>query len=308
MTYSEGMLKEGALKGKTILITGGGTGLGKSMGTYFSELGANLVITSRKLDVLQKTAEEIHAKTGNEVLPLECDVREYDQVEKVIEQSKKQFGKVDVLLNNAAGNFISPTERLSHRAFDTVVDIVLKGSYNFTLAMGKSWIEDKHPGIVLSIVTTYAWTGSGYVVPSAAAKSGVLAMTRSLAVEWARYGIRCNAIAPGPFPTKGAWDRLLPGNLKEKFDPANKVPVGRVGEHQELANLAAYLVSDYSAYVNGEVITIDGGEWLKGAGEFNQLDQVPEELWDAMELSRKGGTKMKMMWLYFRGMLKMRRK
>ncbi len=308
MTYSEGMLKEGALKGKTILITGGGTGLGKSMGTYFSELGANLVITSRKLEVLQKTAEEIHAKTGNEVLPLECDVREYDQVEKVIDQSKKQFGKVDVLLNNAAGNFISPTERLSHRAFDTVVDIVLKGSYNFTLAMGKSWIEDKHPGIVLSIVTTYAWTGSGYVVPSAAAKAGVLAMTRSLAVEWARYGIRCNAIAPGPFPTKGAWDRLLPGNLKEKFDPANKVPVGRVGEHQELANLAAYLVSDYSAYVNGEVITIDGGEWLKGAGEFNQLDQVPEELWDAMELSRKGGTKMKMMWLYFRGMLKMRRK
>ncbi len=307
MNYAQGMLKEGALKGKTILITGGGTGLGKSMGTYFSELGTNLIITSRKLEVLQKTAEEIHTKTGNQVLPLECDVREYEQVEKVIEQSKKQFGQVDVLLNNAAGNFISPTERLSHRAFDTVVDIVLKGSYNFTLALGKSWIEDKHPGNILSIVTTYAWTGSGYVVPSAAAKAGVLAMTRSLAVEWARYGVRCNAIAPGPFPTKGAWDRLLPGDLKKKFDPANKVPVGRVGEHQELANLAAYLVSDYSAYVNGEVITIDGGEWLKGAGEFNQLDQIPEELWDAMELSRKGGTKMKMMWLYFRGMLKMRR-
>ncbi|MEQ8337331.1 MAG: SDR family oxidoreductase [Cyclobacteriaceae bacterium] len=307
MNYAQGMLKEGSLKGKTILITGGGTGLGKSMGTYFSELGANL-ITSRKLEVLQKTAEEIHAKTGNQVLPLVCDVREYDQVEQVIGQSKKQFGQVDVLLNNAAGNFISPTERLSHRAFDTVVDIVLKGSYNFTLAIGKSWIEHKQPGNILSIVTTYAWTGSGYVVPSAAAKAGVLAMTRSLAVEWARYGIRCNAIAPGPFPTKGAWDRLLPGDLKKKFDPANKVPVGRVGEHQELANLAAYLVSDYSAYVNGEVITIDGGEWLKGAGEFNQLDQVPEELWDAMELSRKGGTKMKMMWLYFRGMLKMKRK
>ena len=308
MNYAQGMLKEGSLKGKTILITGGGTGLGKSMGTYFSELGANLIITSRKLEVLQKTAEEIHAKTGNQVLPLECDVREYEQVEKVIELSKKQFGQVDVLLNNAAGNFISPTERLSHRAFDTVVDIVLKGSYNFTLALGKSWIEHKHPGNILSIVTTYAWPGSEYVVPSAAAKAGVLAMTRSLAVEWARYGIRCNAIAPGPFPTKGAWDRLLPGDLKKKFDPANKVPVGRVGEHQELANLAAYLVSDYSAYVNGEVITIDGGEWLKGAGEFNQLDQVPEELWDAMELSRKGGTKMKMMWLYFRGMLKMKRK
>ena len=308
MTYSEGMLKEGALKGKTILITGGGTGLGKSMGTYFSELGANLVITSRKLEVLQKTAEEIHVKTGNQVLPVECDVREYDQVEKVIEQSKEAVWTGRCATQQCSRKFHQPNGATITPAFDTVVDIVLKGSYNFTLAMGKSWIGDEHPGNILSIVTTYAWTGSGYVVPSAAAKAGVLAMTRSLAVEWARYGIRCNAIAPGPFPTKGAWDRLLPGNLKAKFDPANKVPVGRVGEHQELANLAAYLVSDYSAYVNGEVITIDGGEWLKGAGEFNQLDQVPEELWDAMELSRKGGTKMKMMWLYFRGMLKMSRK
>ncbi|MEP4599119.1 MAG: SDR family oxidoreductase, partial [Cyclobacteriaceae bacterium] len=216
-------------------------------------------------------------------------------------------GGIDVLLNNAAGNFISPTERLSHRAFDTVVDIVLKGSYNFTLAVGKDWIEEKKAGNILSIVTTYAWTGSGYVVPSACAKAGVLAMTRSLGVEWAKYGIRANAIAPGPFPTKGAWDRLLPGGLKEKFDPANKVPVGRVGEHQELANLAAYLVSDYSAYVNGEVITIDGGEWLKGAGEFNQLDQVPDELWDAMEMGRKKeGSKLKMMWLYLNGMRKIK--
>lgn len=306
MTYSEGMLREGALNGKTILVTGGGTGLGRSMGTYFSELGANLVITSRKLEVLEETAREIAAQTGNPVLPLACDVREYEQVEQVIKDTKAKFGRVDVLLNNAAGNFISPTERLSHRAFDTVVDIVLKGSYNFTLALGKDWIADKHPGNVLSIVTTYAWTGSGYVVPSACAKAGVLAMTRSLAVEWARYGIRCNAIAPGPFPTKGAWDRLLPGALKEKFDPSNKVPVGRVGVHQELANLAAYLVSDFSAYVNGEVVTIDGGEWLKGAGEMNQLDQVPEELWDAMEMSRKGGSKLKMMFAYFNGMRKMK--
>ena len=306
MTYTQGMLKEGALKGKTIVVTGGGTGLGRSMGTYFSELGANLVITSRKLDVLTETAREISEKTGSPVLPLACDVREYDQVEQVTKDTKAQFGKIDILLNNAAGNFISPTERLSHRAFDTVVDIVLKGSYNFTLAVGKDWIEEKHPGNILSIVTTYAWTGSGYVVPSACAKAGVLSMTRSLAVEWAKYGIRANAIAPGPFPTKGAWDRLLPGDLQKKFDPANKVPVGRVGDHQELANLAAYLVSDFSAYVNGEVITIDGGEWLKGAGEMNQLDQVPEELWDAMEMSRKGGSKLKMMFAYFNGMRKLK--
>lgn len=307
MNYTEGMLKTDSLKGKTIIVTGGGTGLGKSMGTYFSELGANLVITSRKMEVLEETAKEITAKSGNPVHCVACDVREYEHVEKVISEAKEKFGQVDVLLNNAAGNFISPTERLSHRAFDTVVDIVLKGSYNFTLAMGKDWIENKKPGNILNIVTTYAWTGSGYVVPSACAKSGVLAMTRSLAVEWAKYGIRSNAIAPGPFPTEGAWDRLLPGDLKKKYDPANKVPLGRVGDHQELANLAAYLVSDFSSYINGEVITIDGAEWLKGAGEFNGLDAIPDELWDAMEMGRKkGSSKLKMMWLYFKGMRKLK--
>jgi len=307
MNHTSGMLSPDSLKGKTIIVTGGGTGLGKSMGSYFSELGANLVITSRKMEVLEEATEEIKSKSGNEVLCVACDVRDYEQVERVIAKAKEKFGNVDVLLNNAAGNFISPTERLSNRAFDTVVDIVLKGTYNFTLALGKDWIENKHPGNVLSITTTYAWTGSGYVVPSACAKAGVLAMTRSLAVEWAKYGIRCNAIAPGPFPTEGAWDRLLPGDLKKKYDPAKKVPLGRVGDHQELANLAAYLVSDYSAYVNGEVITIDGGEWLKGAGEFNMLEAIPEELWDAMEMGRKkGGSKLKMMWLYFKGMRKLK--
>lgn len=287
MNYSEGMLREDALKGKTIIVTGGGTGLGRSMGAYFLKLGANLVITSRKLAVLEKSADEMMSETGGQVLPVECDVRDYDMVENVIAKAYEKFGQVDVLLNNAAGNFISPTERLSNRAFDTVVDIVLKGSYNFTLAQGKKWIADKHAGNILNIVTTYAWTGSGYVVPSATAKAGVLAMTRSLAVEWAKYNIRSNAIAPGPFPTSGAWDRLLPGNLKEKFDPANKVPVGRVGDHQELANLAAYLVSDFSAYVTGEVVTIDGGEWLKGAGEFSMLEEVTPEMWDMLEMMRK---------------------
>lgn len=280
------MLKDGALKGQTIIITGGGTGLGRSMGKYMLELGANLVITSRKLEVLEKTAKEMEEETGGKVLPLQCDVREYDQVEKVIEQTVAHFGAVNGLLNNAAGNFISPTERLSHRAFNIVVDIVLRGTSNFTLALGKHWIDKKQPGTVLNIVTTYAWTGSAYVVPSACAKAGVLAMTRSLAVEWAKYKIRLNAIAPGPFPTEGAWSRLLPGDLVKKFDPVNFVPVGRVGEHQELANLAAYLMSDYSAYVNGEVVTIDGGEWLMGAGEFNHLEKIPQEMWDMLEASR----------------------
>uniref|UniRef100_UPI004047E4BF SDR family oxidoreductase n=1 Tax=Algoriphagus sp. TaxID=1872435 RepID=UPI004047E4BF len=286
MNYTEGMLREGSLKGKNILITGGGTGLGRAMGEYFLELGANLVITSRKLEVLEETAKEMMTKSGGKVIPLVCDVREIDQVEAMWAQCVAEFGQIHGVLNNAAGNFISPTERLSANAFNTVLDIVLKGTSQVTLTAGKHWIATKQPGVFLNIVTTYAWTGSGYVVPSAAAKAGVLALTRSLAVEWAKYGIRSNAIAPGPFPTEGAWSRLLPGDLVKKFDPAKKVPVGRVGVHQELANLAAYLISDFSAYVNGDVITIDGGEWLKGAGEFNNLEMIPQEMWDMMEASR----------------------
>lgn len=286
MNYTEGMLREGSLKGKNILITGGGTGLGRAMGEYFLELGANLVITSRKLEVLEETAKEMMAKSGGKVIPVVCDVREIDQVEAMWARCIAEFRQIHGVLNNAAGNFISPTERLSANAFNTVLDIVLKGTSQVTLTAGKHWIAEKQPGVFLNIVTTYAWTGSGYVVPSAAAKAGVLALTRSLAVEWAKYGIRSNAIAPGPFPTEGAWSRLLPGDLVKKFDPAKKVPVGRVGVHQELANLAAYLISDFSAYVNGDVITIDGGEWLKGAGEFNNLEMIPQEMWDMMEASR----------------------
>ncbi|MGE0588693.1 MAG: SDR family oxidoreductase [Cyclobacteriaceae bacterium] len=283
----EGMLKEGSLKGKTIIITGGGTGLGRSMGKYMLELGANLVITSRKAGVIEATAAELQEATGGKVLAVPCDVRKYEEILNVIESAEREFGQVHGVLNNAAGNFISPTERLSHRAFDIVVDIVLKGTYYFTLAAGKNWIEKKQPGTFLNIVTTYAWTGSGYVVPSACGKAGVLALTRSLAVEWAKYKIRCNAIAPGPFPTEGAWSRLLPGELVKKFDPAERIPLKRVGEHQELANLAAYLMSDFSAYVNGEVITIDGGEWLRNGGEFSHLELIPDSMWDALENSRK---------------------
>ncbi|MGD1841325.1 MAG: SDR family oxidoreductase [Thermonemataceae bacterium] len=290
--FDQPMLREDALKGKTIVVTGGGTGLGKAMGKYFLTLGANLVITSRKLPVLEAAAEDLMKETGGQVLPVEADIRSYEALENVLKTAVDKFGKVDGLLNNAAGNFISPTERLSHRAFDTVVDIVLKGTYNATLAFGKHWIAEKQPANVLSIVTTYAWTGSGYVVPSACGKAGVLAFTRSLAVEWAKYKIRFNAIAPGPFPTEGAWSRLFPESLSEtdlgkKLKPENRIPVGRVGEHQELANLAAYLMSDFSAYINGEVITIDGGEWLQGAGEMSDLRHVPEQMWDMMEAARK---------------------
>lgn len=282
----DGMLKPGTFAGKTIIITGGGTGLGRSIGKYLLELGANLVIASRKMDVLEKTAGELHAETGGNVLPVACDVRRYEEIDQLIKKTEEKFGAIHGVLNNAAGNFISPTERLSHRAFDIVVDIVLKGTYYTTLAAGKNWINKKQKGVFLNIITTYAWTGSGYVVPSACGKAGVLALTRSLAVEWAKYGIRSNAIAPGPFPTEGAWSRLLPGELVKKFDPAARVPLQRVGEHQELANLAAYLLSDYAGYVNGEVVTIDGGEWLRSGGEFSHLDAIPETMWDMLEKTR----------------------
>jgi len=285
------MLRDGALKDKNVVITGGGTGLGKSMATAFLFLGANVLITSRKEDVLKETVKELSELTGGNIYYQTADVRKYDDIERVIAFGYEKMGSINVWLNNAAGNFISPTERLSHRAFDTVVDIVLKGTYYCTLAMGKKWIADKTPGTFLNIVTTYAWTGSGYVVPSATAKAGVLSLTRSLAVEWAKYNIRFNAIAPGPFPTQGAWSRLFPDDIAKKIDPLSRIPLGRFGEHHELANLATYMVSDFSSYMNGEVVTIDGGEWIKGGGEFNNLENIPTEMWDAIEMMVRGKSK-----------------
>ena len=241
------MFDKQLLNDKSIIVTGGGTGLGKSMALRFAELGADLVITSRRKEVIEKTAEEL-GEHGGKVLAIACDVRHPDQVNDMISQTVNEFGKIDVLLNNAAGNFISPTEDLSPNAFKTVVDIVLNGTFNCTQAAGKV-MREKDGGVILNIVTTYAWTGSGYVVPSASAKAGVLAMTRSLAVEWAKYGIRTVAIAPGPFPTKGAWSRLAPPGLGIQKKMKNRVPLKRVGEHIELANLATYLISDQAAYI-----------------------------------------------------------
>lgn len=280
------MFEKGLLEQKTIIITGGGTGLGKSMAQRFGELGANLIITSRKQDVLDNTAIELRG-TGAQVLPIACDVRKPLEVQNVVDETIKKFGKIDILINNAAGNFISPTELLTPGGFKVIVDIVLNGTFNFTQAVGKEMMKAK-TGTILNIVTTYAWTGSGYVVPSAAAKAGVLAITRSLAVEWAKYGIRHVAIAPGPFPTKGAWKRLAPPGLGIEKKMKERIPLKRFGEHIELANLAAYLVSDGASYINGDVITIDGGEWLKGAGQFNELEKVPKLMWKAISKKVRG--------------------
>lgn len=281
------MFRTDLLQDKVIIITGGGTGLGRSMGERFLQLGAKLAIVSRNKERLDEAAKEMVEAHGGQVFTYGLDVRDPEAVETMIDAVWEHYGGIDVLLNNAAGNFISPTERLSHRAFDSVLGIVLHGSLYCTLALGKKWIAEGHGGQCLNIVTTYAWTGSGFVVPSAMAKAGVLAMTRSLAVEWARYGIRMNAIAPGPFPTEGAWERLVP--TKELGEAMiNRIPLRRVGEHSELANLAAYMLADEAGYINGECITIDGGEWLYAGGQFSQLDRIPNEMWDMLAQMKKG--------------------
>ncbi len=279
------MFQSDLLKDRTILITGGGTGLGRSMALRFAELGARLFLAARREEQLRQTAEEIRARGGRGAWA-SCDVRDFAAIEKVLEAALKEFGSVDVLVNNAAGNFVAPTERLSPNAFAAVVGIVLHGAFHCTLALGRHWIRAKQPGTVLNIVATYVWTGSGFVVPSACAKAGVLALTRSLAVEWARYGIRLNAIAPGPFPTEGAWSRVIPSPEFEKKHK-QRHPMQRFGEHEELTNLAAFLISPQAGYINGDCVTIDGGQWLRGGGQFNDLLEVPQEFWDKMERVRR---------------------
>src|SRR5499427_9274088 len=281
------MFKEDMLKGRAIFLTGGGTGLGRSMALRFAELGARMFLVGRREEPLRETCEEIR-KLGGTPAYASCDVRDYSAVEAAVAQAEQQFGEIHALVNNAAGNFIARTEKLSPNAFTSVVGIVLNGSFHCTQAIAKRWISQKHGGSILNMVTTYAAAncGSGFVVPSACAKAGVLAMTTSLAVEWAKYHIRVNAIAPGPFPTEGAWSRLIPSKQFEEESKTNH-PMKRFGRHEELATLASFLLSDMAEYINGECVVIDGGQWLQGAGEFNDLRLLPDSYWDQMEAARQ---------------------
>jgi len=271
------MLPENALAEEVIVVTGGGTGLGKSMAFRFSELKARVAILGRRREVLEETARWIEGKTGGEVLPLVCDVRDFSQVEERVEEIVSRWGKITGLVNNAAGNFLARSEKLTPNGFRSVVEIVLFGTFHCTLACGRRMIAQGEGGRILNIATTYAFTGSAFVLPSACAKAGVVALTRSLAVEWGRYRIRVNAIAPGPFPTEGAFSRLMLPGMEESA--LARIPLRRFGEHEELANLAAYMMSPYSAYMTGEVVVLDGGEWLMSGGGFNALTLLdPDQL------------------------------
>jgi 2,4-dienoyl-CoA reductase [(3E)-enoyl-CoA-producing], mitochondrial len=278
------MLPAGTFAGKVAFITGGGTGLGLAMATTLSSLGATVAISSRKADVLSAAAASIRAKTGGRVLTYPCDVKDPAQVKAALDALEADVGGAppDVVVSNAAGNFISPTERLSPNAWKTIIDVVLNGTAFVTLDAGKRMIRAGKGGVFLNILTTYAPDGSGYVVPSAAAKSGVHALTKSLAAEWGKYGIRFVGIAPGPIETKGAFSRLDPtGAFRDQM--LDRLPAGRFGEPEELANLASYLVSPYASWMSGEVVTLDGGETVAMAGEFNALSAVTPEQWDMME-------------------------
>jgi NAD(P)-dependent dehydrogenase (short-subunit alcohol dehydrogenase family) len=276
------MFRTNLLHGKKALVTGGGTGLGKSIAKRYLELGAEVVICGRRTEVLQATVNELSDATGGKVGLVSCDIRSSDSVEAMMEQIW-QTGPLDILVNNAAANFIARTDKLSPRAIDAVLNIVLHGSFYCTVACGRRWIEASRSGTVLSVATTPSFTGSAFTAPSAAAKAGIVAMTRSLAVEWGPKGIRLNAVAPGFFPTEGAWERLYPPG--SQVEPQEQgVPLRRLGQHIELANLFAYLAADESSYITGDLIVMDGGRWMQGIGgpTNRAMQDWDDAQWDAM--------------------------
>ena len=276
------MFDSRTLAGRSILVTGGGSGLGLAMASSFAACGAKVTIAGRRADRLATAVLEIRAaaREGGEVEAFAADVREPEKVKTLVSRAIERFGKVDGLVNNAAGNFLVPAEDLTPNGFDAVVKTVLYGSVFCSLEVGRHLLERKAPGAILSIVTTYAWTGTAFALPSACAKAGVLAMTRSLAVEWGHAGIRVNAIAPGPIPTEGAFSRLMASPEAEK-NALSRIPLGRFGRKEEIANLATFLMSDLCPYQTGDCVTMDGGEWIAGAGEFSDYRKVPRETFKA---------------------------
>lgn len=273
------MFKNDLLKGKRILVTGGGTGLGREMASHYAAHGADLYICGRREGVLKETADQLISEYGVNVSYESLDIRASEDVDDYIQRIFDE-GPLDGLVNNAAGNFISPTKDLSHKGFDAIANIVFHGTFYMTHSVGKRWIESKHKGSIISILTTWVWTGSPYVVPSAMSKSGINTMTQSLAAEWGKYNIKVNAIAPGPFPTKGAWERLNPKGDDESS--MGSVPLGRVGEMSELQNLATFLMADGCDYLTGQTIAIDGAQYLTGGGTFSGLDKLSEDDWEQM--------------------------
>jgi NAD(P)-dependent dehydrogenase (short-subunit alcohol dehydrogenase family) len=280
------MFKDGLLKNKRILVTGGGTGLGEVMAEAYAALGSTVYICGRRASVLDETAKKITDKTGTAVKGIACDIRVAEAVDDMIAQIWADGGALTGLVNNAAGNFISRTKDLSPRGFNAIADIVFRGSFYVTLACGKRWIDEGKRASVISILTTWIWNGGPFTVPSAMSKAGLNIMTKSLATEWGPNGIRLNAIAPGPFPTKGAWERLNPA-AASRGDAPNPIPMGRNGEMSELANLAVFLMADGADYLTGQTIAIDGAMHLTG-GNFAALSRLSDGDWENIRNQIRG--------------------
>jgi NAD(P)-dependent dehydrogenase (short-subunit alcohol dehydrogenase family) len=289
MTLDDLMFKPALLKGHRILVTGGGTGLGKEMAEGCLALGAEVYICGRRGGVLQEAADELMGRHGGDVHAIACDIRVPEAIHEMMDEVWAG-GALTGLINNAAGNFISRTEDLSVRGFDAIANIVFRGSFFVTLDAGKRWLKEKKKASVVSILTTWVWSGGPFTVPSAMSKAGLNVMTQSLAAEWGNRGVRCNAIAPGPFPTEGAWARLSPGTSPDQASTARQTgsPLGRVGEMRELANLAVYLLHPLSEYVNGQTIAIDGGGWNAGSRGYNRLADWTDEQWEQARAAIRG--------------------